>query len=91
MRSIWTMTSKNGFGAHWTECGVQIVRHRMGINFEVSALLPDGDEPDTPLDVLVRQVDCLVERLGIKRVASARTSTGPRCRRRSGMRQVCRT
>jgi len=63
----------------------------MGINFEVSALLPDGDEPDTPLDVLVRQVDCLVERLGIKRVASARTSTGPRCRRRSGMRQVCRT
>ncbi len=41
----------------------------VGMNFEVSALRPDGyDEPDTPLDVLVRQVDYLVQRLGIERV-----------------------
>jgi len=41
----------------------------VGLNFEVSALRPDGyDEPDTPLDVLVRQVDYLVGRLGIERV-----------------------
>lgn len=41
----------------------------VGMNFEVSALRPDGyDEPGTPLDVLVRQVDYLVERLGIERV-----------------------
>ncbi|MGH2346461.1 MAG: dipeptidase, partial [Chloroflexota bacterium] len=38
----------------------------VGMNFEVSVLRPDGfDEPDTPLDVLVRQVDYLVSRLGI--------------------------
>jgi membrane dipeptidase len=41
----------------------------VGMNFEVSALRPDGyDEPDTPLEVLVRQVDYLVERLGLERV-----------------------
>ena len=41
----------------------------VGMNFEVSAVRPDGfDEPDTPLDVLVRQVDYLVARLGIERV-----------------------
>ncbi|CAA9586194.1 MAG: Microsomal dipeptidase [uncultured Thermomicrobiales bacterium] len=41
----------------------------VGMNFEVSALRPDGyDEPDTPLAVLVRQVDYLVARLGIERV-----------------------
>jgi len=41
----------------------------VGVNFEVSALRPDGyDEPDTPLTVLVRHIDYLVERLGIDRV-----------------------
>jgi len=41
----------------------------VGLNFEVSAVRPDSyDEPDTPLDVLVRQVDYLVDRLGIDRV-----------------------
>lgn len=41
----------------------------VGMNFEVSALRADGyDEPNTPLDILVRQVDYLVERLGIERV-----------------------
>jgi membrane dipeptidase len=41
----------------------------VGMNFEVSALRPDGyDDPDTPLDVMVRQVDYLAERLGIDRV-----------------------
>jgi membrane dipeptidase len=41
----------------------------VGMTFEVSALRPDGyDEPETPLAVLVRQVDYLVERLGIERV-----------------------
>jgi membrane dipeptidase len=40
------------------------------MNFEVSALRPDGhDEPDTPLEVLVRQVDYLVARMGIEHVA----------------------
>jgi membrane dipeptidase len=41
----------------------------VGVNFEVSALRPDGyDEPDTPLAVLVRHIDYLVERIGIDRV-----------------------
>ncbi|MBA3946326.1 MAG: membrane dipeptidase [Herpetosiphonaceae bacterium] len=41
----------------------------VGLNFEVSAVRPDSfDEPDTPLDVLVRQIDYLVERLSIDRV-----------------------
>jgi membrane dipeptidase len=39
------------------------------VNFEVSALRPDGyDEPNTPLTVLVRHIDYLVERLGSDRV-----------------------
>ena len=42
----------------------------VGLNFEVSSLRPDAwDEPDTPLDILVDQVDYLVERLGIEQVA----------------------
>lgn len=41
----------------------------VGLNFEVSSLREDGrDEADTPLEVLVRHVDYLVERLGIDRV-----------------------
>jgi membrane dipeptidase len=41
----------------------------VGLNFEVSSVRPDAfDEPDTPLDVLVRQIDYLVERIGIDRV-----------------------
>jgi membrane dipeptidase len=41
----------------------------VGVNFEVSALRPDGyDEPDTPLTVLVQHINYLVERLGIDRV-----------------------
>jgi membrane dipeptidase len=41
----------------------------VGMNFEVSAVRPDGyDEPETPLTVLVQQVDYLVARLGIERV-----------------------
>jgi membrane dipeptidase len=41
----------------------------IGMNFKVSAVLPDGyDEPETPLTVLVQQLDYLVERLGIERV-----------------------
>jgi len=42
----------------------------VGMNFEVSVVRPDGvDNPETPLGVFVRQVDYLVERLGIDRVA----------------------
>ncbi|MDP9364903.1 MAG: dipeptidase [Chloroflexota bacterium] len=42
----------------------------VGMNFEVSSLRPDGhDDPDTPLEVLVRQVDELVARMGIGHVA----------------------
>jgi membrane dipeptidase len=41
----------------------------VGVNFEVSATRPDSyDDPDTPIDVLVTQIDYLVERLGIGRV-----------------------
>ena len=41
----------------------------MGLNFEVSSVRPDAfDEPDTPLDMLVDQIDYLVERLGVDRV-----------------------
>ncbi len=42
----------------------------VGLNFEPCSVRPDGyDEPDTPLTVLVRQIDYLVERLGIDCVA----------------------
>ncbi|MBZ0295554.1 MAG: dipeptidase [Anaerolineae bacterium] len=41
----------------------------VGLNFGVSFLREDGrGEADTPLDVMVRHVDYLVERLGIDRV-----------------------
>jgi membrane dipeptidase len=41
----------------------------VGLNFEVSFLREDGEEnADTPLSVLVRHIDYLVERLGIDRV-----------------------
>lgn len=41
----------------------------VGVNFHVGFLREDGRrDPDTPLDVVVRHVDYLVERLGIERV-----------------------
>jgi membrane dipeptidase len=41
----------------------------VGLNFAVSFLREDGaDNPDTPLSVVVRHIDYLVERLGIDRV-----------------------
>jgi membrane dipeptidase len=41
----------------------------VGLNFAVGFLREDGkNDPDTPLDVMVRQIDYLVERLGIDRV-----------------------
>ena len=41
----------------------------VGLNFAVSFLREDGDDnPDTPLSVVVRHIDYLVERLGIDRV-----------------------
>ena len=41
----------------------------VGLNFAVSFLREDGaNDPDTPLSVLVRHIDYLVERLGIDRV-----------------------
>lgn len=41
----------------------------VGLNFGVHFLREDGArDPDTPLDVMVRQVDHLVDRLGIDRV-----------------------
>jgi len=41
----------------------------VGVNFYVGFLREDGaDNPDTPLDTIVRHVDYLVERLGIDRV-----------------------
>ena len=42
----------------------------VGVNFNVGFLRPDGArDVDTPLDVLADHVDCLVQRLGIDRVA----------------------
>jgi len=41
----------------------------VGLNFHVGFLRADGgDDPDTPLEVMVRQLDYLAERLGIDRV-----------------------
>ncbi len=41
----------------------------VGVNFEVSATRPDSyDEADTPIDVLVAQIDYIVARLGIDHV-----------------------
>ncbi len=42
----------------------------VGMNLEVSAVRPDGyDEPDTLLDIYMAQLDYLIERLGVDRVA----------------------
>ena len=42
----------------------------LGMNFEVSVVRPDGyDEPNTPLDVYMAQLDYLIQRLGVERVA----------------------
>ena len=42
----------------------------VGLNFHVGFLRDDGDmaNPDTPLSAMVRQIDYLVERVGIDRV-----------------------
>lgn len=41
----------------------------VGVNFHVRFLRPDGQgDPDTPLDLIARHVDYLVEKLGIDRV-----------------------
>lgn len=41
----------------------------VGLNFEVSTLRPDGNnETNTPLEMIVRHIDYLVEHLGIDRV-----------------------
>jgi membrane dipeptidase len=42
----------------------------VGLNFHVGFLRDDGDalNPDTPLSTMVRQIDYLVERLGVERV-----------------------
>jgi membrane dipeptidase len=41
----------------------------VGLNFSVTFLRPDGDRnADTPIDVMVQQIDYLVRRLGIDRV-----------------------
>lgn len=42
----------------------------VGMNFEVSVVRRDGyDEPNTPLDVYMAQLDYLIQRLGVERVA----------------------
>ena len=42
----------------------------VGMNFEVCSVRSDGNNnPDTPLDVLVRQIEYLAEKVGIDRVA----------------------
>ena len=41
----------------------------VGLSFTVSDLRPDGDkDPNTPLEIMVRQIEYLAERLGIDRV-----------------------
>jgi membrane dipeptidase len=41
----------------------------VGLNFHVGFLREDGkSEPSTPLDIMVKHIDYLVERLGIDRV-----------------------
>ena len=40
----------------------------VGLNFGVTMLREDGQNEDTPLNVMVRHIDYLVERLGIDRV-----------------------
>jgi membrane dipeptidase len=42
----------------------------VGLNFGVCFLRDDGgDDPDVPLDVMIRQIDYMVERMGIEHVA----------------------
>jgi membrane dipeptidase len=41
----------------------------VGVNFQAGSIRPDGrDDADTPLDFILRQIEYLVERLGIDRV-----------------------
>ena len=57
----------------------------VGLNFEVSSLREDGqDEPDTPLEVVARHVDYLVERLGLDRVGFGSDFDGATMPRRIG-------
>lgn len=51
----------------------------VGLNFAVGFLREDGkNDADTPLDVMVRQIDYLVERLGIDRVGLGSDFDGAR-------------
>jgi membrane dipeptidase len=51
----------------------------VGVNFAVSTLRDDGEnDPDTPLDVLVRHIDYLVERIGLERVGFGSDFDGAR-------------
>ena len=51
----------------------------VGLNFEITFLRADGrNDPDVPLDVMVRQIDYLVERLGIDRVGLGSDFDGAR-------------
>ena len=51
----------------------------VGLNFEVSSNRPDShDDPDTPLTVLVDQIDYLVDRMGIDCVAFGSDFDGAR-------------
>src|SRR5712692_2466407 len=51
----------------------------VGLNFGVSMLREDGDNnADTPLDIMVRHIDYLVERLGIDRVGLGSDFDGTR-------------
>ena len=57
----------------------------VGLNFEVSATRPDGhDDPDTPLDVLARHLDYLVDRIGLDRVGFGSDFDGARMPREIG-------
>lgn len=57
----------------------------VGINFHVGFLREDGQrDADTPLDVMVRHVDYLVERLGIDRVGFGSDFDGARMPRELG-------
>ena len=64
----------------------------VGLNFEVSSLRGDGhDEPDTPLEVVVRYVDYLVERLGLDRVRFGSDFGGATIHVRSATPPTCPT
>ena len=77
-----------GFSRNLTDKQLDAIRDSdgmVGLNFAVCFLRADGhNNPDTPLDVMVDQIDYLVERVGIDRVGFGSDFDGAKMPRELG-------